>query len=149
MEKVFTVKEIRNFLESHTGLKTALADLSEQSIIDAIPLTDFSSLNYEKSDENLELYEAQIGMTKEKTHQRTLYRNTDGKKGRYWMACSPKWIDPDDDRRKTTEFHIGYWVNYGDDETYGWFTVEQIREWFNTPSIKLYELGGIRERIRD
>lgn len=141
--KVFTIDEIRNYLEKQSDLETALTDLSEQNIIDAIPVTDINSLNYKKTDQNLKRYEDHIGMTKVKEYQRTLYRNTNGEQGRYWMALSPRWTDS-----KETTYKIGYWVNYGDDETYGFFYVEQILEWFNNPSIKLYQLGGTRERIR-
>ena len=53
------------------------------------------------------------------------------------MACSPKWINYEDaearEKRKkemNTEYDIMYWINYSDDDNnYGWYTVEQIREW--------------------
>jgi hypothetical protein len=59
------------------------------------------------------------------------------------MALSPKWIDNDEIKKKVnTEFEIRYWVNYGDDDVYGWFTVEQIKQWLTTPDLKLRSLGG-------
>jgi hypothetical protein len=86
-----------------------------------------------------------IGMKKRKDEQITLLRNTNGKQGKQWMACSPKWIESDE-RKKNTKYEICYWVNYGDDMTYGWFTVEQIIQWFENPKIFLHELGGTKER---
>lgn len=144
---IFTIDEIRHYLQRHTDLETAILELTEENIVASIPLTDFESLNFEHTNENLLKYETMIGMTKEKDYQRTLYKKSKGKTGRYWMACSPKWINTHD--TSNTSFKITYWVNYGDDETYGSFTVEQIKEWFNNPDIKLYQLGGTRERVCD
>jgi hypothetical protein len=30
--------------------------------------------------------------------------------------------------------------------TYGWFTVEQIIQWFENPKLFLHEIGGTKER---
>jgi hypothetical protein len=79
-------------------------------------------------------YEEEIGMKKiiEK------YGNKNGYHGlHYFMACSPKWISYSDTEAREvqrakygTQYDIMYWVNYSDDEhNYGWFTVEEIREW--------------------
>ncbi len=63
------------------------------------------------------------------------------------MALSPRWIDVAGEVKKIkTEYEIAYWVNYGDDNTYGWFSVEQIIEWLTTPNLQLSELGGTKER---
>lgn len=59
------------------------------------------------------------------------------KKLHYFMACSPKWINYQDEEAREREkekintiYDIMYWVNYSDDDdNYGWFTVEEIREW--------------------
>lgn len=142
---VFTIEEIKNYLASQENITDAIKNICEQSIIDCINIDDFSSLNYAKNNENLLKYERFIGMTKRKDEQITLRRNTNGAKGKQWMACSPKWIESDD-RKKNTKYEIGYWVNYGDDMTYGWFTVEQIIKWFDEPNLFLHELGGIKER---
>ena len=144
---VFTIKEIKNWLTHQKSITTAINNLTEQSIIDCIPVDDFNSLNFVKNNETLKKYEAFIGMTRRKEEQLTIYRNTCGAEGRYWMACSPKWIeDEKQKRRMNTKYEIGYWVNYGDNSTYGWFTVEQIQEWFDNPKIFLHELGGTKER---
>ena len=63
------------------------------------------------------------------------------------MALSPKWINyqnenPDAKESNKTKYDIAYWVNYGDDEVYGWFSVEQIKQWLETPGLKLSTLGG-------
>ena len=124
--------------------KDVIKHLSEESIVRAIPIGDIDSLNFEKTKENLIKYEEFIGMTKEKAKMRQLYHKTNGDRGRYWLALSPEWNE-----LKNSDFKISYWVNYGDNETYGRFTVEQIREWFNNPKIKLYQIGGVRERIEE
>jgi len=140
---VFTIEEIKNYLLKHNNIEDAITYLSEDAIVASIPVDAVDSFNYEKNDENLLKYEELIGMKKLKEEQQTLYRKSGGKVGRYWMACSPSWKG---DGILDTKYKIAYWVNYGDDNTYGWFTVEQIKEWFENPSIKLYELGGLKER---
>ena len=140
---VFTLKEIKYYLEQQKTIHTAIQGLSEQAIINCIPYDDFDSLNFSKNEKNLLKYENKIGMAKRKEEQITLYRNTDGKRGRYWMACNPRW---NTHNNANTKYGIDYWVNYGDDSTYGWFTVEQIQSWFDNPKIQLHELGGTKER---
>ena len=138
---VFTLEEIKNYLQSQNSIDDAIDNLNEQNIVCLID--DFSSLNFQKNDENLAKYEMSIGLYKLKEEQRTIYRNSNGTKGKYWMALSPKWIDNDEIKKKVnTEFEIRYWVNYGDDDVYGWFTVEQIKQWLTTPDLKLRSLGG-------
>jgi hypothetical protein len=95
----------------------------------------------------LEKYELQIGLWKLKEEQLQLRGQTNGAKGKYWMALSPKWIDEERKKATKTEYEIAYWVNYGDDNTYGWFTVEQIIKWLTTPELKLSEFGGTKERM--
>ena len=142
---VFTIQEIKNYLATQTTIEDAIKNICEQSVTDCIKIDDFTSLNYAKNEENLLKYEMFIGMKKRKDEQLTLRRNTNGKQGKQWMACSPKWIESDE-RKKNTKYEIGYWVNYGDDMTYGWFTVEQIIQWFENPNLFLHELGGTKER---
>ena len=89
-------------------------------------------------------YEKKIGMKKiiEK------HGNKNGYQGdKYFMACSPKWIDYDDDENReaekkkyNTKYNIMYWVNYSDnDNNSGWYSVEEIREWL-TGNKKLSEI---------
>lgn len=142
---VFTLDEIKSYLESQTSIEEAISNLSEQQIVKSIK--DFTSLNFERTKKNIEKYEMAIGLSKIKDHQSTLYRNTKGAKGKYWLALSPKWID--DEKIKiefNTEYEIAYWVNYGDNETYGWFSVEQIKKWLTTPGLKLSTIGGTNEK---
>lgn len=146
---VFTLEEIRNFLidqlkKGHL-LSDAIDKMTESNVVSCI--ADVSSLNFNRNKENLEKYEMKIGMYKLKEEQQTIHRNTGGKKGKYWLACSARWVDDEYKKQAGTEFDIAYWVNYGDDETYGMFTVEQIKKWLTTPGLKLHELGGTRERI--
>ena len=99
------------------------------------------SLNFDKTDENLVKYEMYIGIYKIIKEQKVIYGNSNGRKGKIWLALSPKWILDDNFKRGLkTKFNIAYWVNYGDDETYGWFSAEQIKEWLTTPELKLSSL---------
>lgn len=114
-------------------------------IKDRIP-EEFKKMMYDADKEYQDRidYEKKIGMTKiiEK------YGNKNGYKGfGYYCACSPKWIDYDDEenrKAKKEEFHtkydIIYWVNYSDDDdTHGYFSVEVIKEWL-TGKKKLSEI---------
>jgi hypothetical protein len=88
-----------------------------------------------------------IGLYKLKEEQLTIRRNSNGKKGKYWMALSPQWIGDDETKKKLkTAFEIMYWVNYGDNDTYGWFSVEQIKEWLTTPNLKISSFSGTVEK---
>lgn len=143
---VFTLAEIKNYLTSKLSINDAIKNLSEEAIVSCI--TDSDSLNFERNEENLEKYETKIGMSRIKEEQKTIRRNSNGSKGKYWMALSPKWIDNENwKKRLKTKFEIAYWVNYGDDEVYGWFSVEQIKKWLTTPDLKLHTLGGTRSRV--
>lgn len=141
---VFTLDEIRHYLKNYKTIADAINNLTELAIINCIPIDNFDSLNYVKNDENLKKYEAFIGMQKRKEEQLTLHRNSNGEKGRYWLVCNPKWIESEKQKQKT-KYEICYWVNYGDNKTYGWFTVEQIQQWFDNPKIFLHEIGGVKE----
>ncbi len=90
-------------------------------------------------------YEEKIGMKK----LIAKYGNKNDYKGdKYFMACSPKWIDYDDaenrEKRKAemkTEYDIMYWINYSDDDdNHGWYTVEQIKKWLTTKGLHLIEI---------
>jgi len=138
---VFTLEEIKNYLCTQKSIDDAIANLSERNIVGCI--VEPTSLNFEKTSDNLSKYEMKIGLAKLKEEQQTIYRNSNGTKGKYWMALSPKWIDSDKWKEQLkTEFDIAYWVNYGDDDVYGWFSVEQIKQWLSTPDLKLKTLGG-------
>lgn len=139
---VFTIEEIAGYLKNQKDLKAAIDNLNERNIVSFI--TTFDSLNYVRDNENLYKYEASIGLSRIKEEQLTMYRNSNGGKGKYWMALSPKWIDGDFKKRLKTDYEIAYWVNYGDNDVYGWFSVESIRQWLTTPELKLATLGGTR-----
>lgn len=89
-------------------------------------------------------YEKKIGMKKIiKKHG-----NKNGYHGKnYFLACSPKWICYDDEVKREkmkakykTKYDIIYWVNYSDDDNnYGHYSVEEIREWLTTNQ-KLVEI---------
>lgn len=84
----------------------------------------------------LNAYERKIGMHK--------LKNKAKQAGKFWLACSAQYLNGA--HRGKTKYKISYWVNYGDSYddqgTYGWFTVEQIKEWLSTPKLKLKGLGG-------
>lgn len=143
---VFTIEEIKNYLKSKQDLTSAISDLSE---VNVTACNDYpKAFNYELTPENAKKYEIQIGMAKLKEEQLIIRRNSNGKKGKYWLACSPRWIDEPIQKKMGTEYLIAYWVNYGDDETYGLFTVEQIKKWLTTPDLKLHTIAGTRERVK-
>jgi hypothetical protein len=131
---MYELDEIENYLKKCVSIKDAIDNLSDENIVNANPV-DYSK-KYLQTEENLLKYEEHIGMKKIKEYARL--------NGKRWMACSPRWTS--DKRDLKTEFHIYYWVNYGDDQTYGSFTVEQIKEWLTTPKLKLYTLGGTKEK---
>lgn len=87
-------------------------------------------------------YEEKIGMKKIIEKNKGSYGNL-----HYFMACSPKWIDYYDEKSReeqkkkyNTKYDIMYWINYSDDDNnFGWYTVEEIREWL-TGKKKLAEI---------
>jgi len=140
---IFTIEEIKKYLLTKQNLEEAISEITSEAIVACNQYP--SSIHFERSESNLEKYEMQIGVWKLKEEQLQLRRQTNGNKGKYWMALSPKWIDEDIKKAIKTEYEIRYWVNYGDNKTYGWFTVEQIITWLTTPQIQLSELGGTKE----
>lgn len=114
-------------------------------IRDRLPkeVTDQMWLADKKSADLIE-YEKKIGVTKLKEDTRDGYKSE-----KYFMACSPRWIDYEDpeNRKKEkkqwgTKYDILFWVNYSDDDdNYGWYTAEDIIEWLSTPGLKLKSLN--------
>jgi hypothetical protein len=115
-------------------------------ITDRIPKEAADAMYYaDKEYFDREKYEKKIGMKKiiEK------YGNKNGYQGlHYFLACSPKWIDYNNKRgeleelkkKYNTKYDIVYWINYSDDDNnYGWYSVEEIREWL-TGNKKLTEI---------
>jgi hypothetical protein len=114
-------------------------------IVDRLP-QDILQMMYSADKEHFDLidYEEKIGMTKikEKNGNKNGYERL-----KYYMACSANWIYYNDaEKRETekkrlgTEYDILYWVNYSDDDrNFGWYTVEEIREWL-TGTKKLVEI---------
>jgi hypothetical protein len=152
-KEVGYLKELKEEIEKK-NLTIAVANLREANpfagsslcllITDRIPIETRDALyRGDKSYFDREDYEKKIGMKKiiaEKEHN--------GYKGsKYFCACSPKWIDHDDaenrEKRKkemNTKYDIHYWVNYSDDDdNYGYYTVEEIKEWLTGPK-KLVEI---------
>jgi len=120
-----------------SSLCLLITDRIPQETLDALYLSDKEYLDREE-------YEKKIGMKKiiEK------YGNKNGFNGlHYFMACSPKWIDYNDEKSReeqkkkyNTKYDIMYWINYSDDDNnFGWYTVEEIREWLKG-SKKLIEI---------
>ena len=141
---IFTIEEIKNYLLTKQNLEEAIAEISNDAIVGCNQYP--KSIHFERNEDNLKKYEMQIGLWKLKEEQLQLRRQTNGTKGKYWLALSPRWIDEDEKKATKTEYEIRYWVNYGDNNTYGWFTVEQIIKWLTTPKLQLSELGGTKER---
>ncbi len=115
-------------------------------IKDRIP-EEFKKMMYDADKEYQDRidYEKKIGMTKiiEKHGNKNGYHEHG-----YYIACSPKWIDYNNEdgqlenRKKKyhTKYDIIYWVNYSDDDdTHGYFSVEEVKEWL-TGKKKLSEI---------
>lgn len=132
----FIKSEIPAFANS--SLSILIKDKLPKSITD-------SMYNVDKAAFDLIEYEKKIGVTKLKEKTRG-----NGRKGdKYFMACSPRWIDYEDaknrEKRKKemdTKFDIMFWVNYSDDDdNYGWYKAEDIIKWLSTPGLKLKSLN--------
>lgn len=105
-------------------------------ITDRIPQETLDAMYHgDKEYFDREDYEEKIGMKKliAQKGNKNGYQNL-----HYFMACSPKWIDYnneegtlDEQKKKwNTKYDILYWINYSDnDSNYGWYSVEEIREW--------------------
>jgi hypothetical protein len=115
-------------------------------ITDRIPEETINSMYYaDKKYYDLLDYEEKICM---KDIIKT-YGNKNGYMGdKYFMACSPKWIDYDDPVKReeikkhlNTIYDIRYWVNYSDnDDNFGWYSVEEIEKWMTTPKLHLKDV---------
>lgn len=122
---------------SNSSLSLLIVDRIPQESLDHMYAADKEY--YDRID-----YEEKIGMKK----IIEMYGNKSGYNGKkYFMACSPKWIDYNDpinreERKKelNTQYDIKYWINYSDDDNnFGWYTVEEIKEWL-TGDKKLSEI---------
>jgi hypothetical protein len=123
-----------------SSLCLMITDRIPQETLDAMYLGDKTYFDRED-------YEEKIGMKK-------IIQNNKGSYGglHYFMACSPKWIDynntegtlEEQKKKYNTKYDIMYWINYSDDDNnYGWYTVEEIREWL-TGKKKLTEIRKAR-----
>lgn len=101
--------------------------------------------NVDKKSIDLVEYEKKIGVTSLK--QKT--RGNGYKGDKYFLACSPRWIDYENpenrEKRKKeygTKYDIIFWVNYSDDDdNFGWYNAEDIIKWLSTPGLKLKSLN--------
>lgn len=115
-----------------------ITDRIPQKTLDAMYLGDKEY--YDRED-----YEDKIGM-KDIINK---YGNKNGYRGdKYFMACSPKWINHEDaesreeqKKKNNTKYDIMYWINYSDnDNNFGWYTVEEIKKWLTTPKLHLVDI---------
>ena len=100
----------------------------------------------DKKAKDLVEYEKKIGVTdlKEKASKNYSYKGD-----KYFMACSPRWIDYENEEHREkrkkelgTEYDIQFWINYSDDDdNYGWYIAEDIIKWLSTPGLKLKSLN--------
>lgn len=150
------VKFLSEIYQEFLNLNIIFASISGSSIFSNSPLAimiadrvpeEFSQAMYlvDKVYFDLIDYEKEIGMTEIKEK----YGNKNGYKGaKYFMACSPKWIDYNNKenleiqkKKLKTQYNIHYWINYSDaDDHYGWHSVEQIKEWLTTPGLTLKQI---------
>ena len=144
----FSLNDIKDYLKTQTNLNDAINNLTEESVISSINIDNFLSslpVTDKRTFFMLEKYEELIGMKKRITEQLNFFSHTKGVLGRYWLVCKPKWIGNQTKSIMKTDYDISYWINYGDGNTYGYFSVEQLLHWFDNPNIKLYEIGGTKE----
>jgi hypothetical protein len=121
---------------SNASLSLLIADRLPQYALDGFYSADKEY--YDRED-----YEEKIGMKKIIRKHKGGYHED-----KYFMACSPKWIDYRDavnrEKRKAemkTKYDIQYWINYSDDDNnYGWYTVEEIKKWLTTPKLHLVDI---------
>ena len=121
-----------------SSLCLMITDRIPQETLDAMYMGDKEYFDRED-------YEEKIGMKKIIAK----YGKKNGYNGlHYFMACSPKWIDynntegtlEEQKKKYNTKYDIMYWVNGSDnDSNYGWYIVEEIREWL-TGKKKLTEI---------
>lgn len=116
---------------SNNSLTLMIADRIPKKITDMIYAAD-------KEHHDLITYEKKIGMTKLKKKTRSSsYDNRYGHQHGYYLACSARWIDYDDKESREakkenyhTKYDIQYLINYSDDDnTHGYFNVEEIKKW--------------------
>lgn len=121
-----------------SSLSLLITDRIPQKTLDLMYLGDKEYFDRED-------YEEKIGMKKIIKK----YCNKNGYNGdKYFLACSPKWIDYEDvenrEARKkelNTKYDIQYWINYSDNDTNcGWYTVEEIKKWLTTPYLHLINI---------
>ena len=151
-KEVEWLKELKTAIEEKR-LTIAVANLRVKNpfagsslclmITDRIPQETLDAMYHgDKEYIDREDYEKKTGVPKLKEKNRERRRKSDDLYGHnhgYYIACSPKWIDYDNKENREakkkeyhTKYDIQYWVNYSDDDdTHGWFTVEEIKEWFS------------------
>lgn len=129
-----------------TSLSLMIKDRLPQEITDMMYSADKEY--YDRED-----YEKKTGIPKLKEKLKKIKRkngwddNLYGHNHGYYIACNPKWIDYDDEKNREakkkenhTKYDIIYWVNYSDnDDTHGYFSVEEIKEWLSSKK-KLSEI---------
>jgi len=131
-----------------TSLSLMIADKLPKEVSDMMYSADKQYFDRED-------YEKKIGMKKilEKNKERRRKDITYGHDHGYYIACSPKWIDYNNEdgeleerkKKKDTKYDIQYWVNYSDDDdTHAWVRVEDIKEWLSGKK-KLSEIRAENE----
>ena len=118
---------------SNSSLTLAILDRLPEEITKMMYIAD-------KKYYDLQDYEKKIGMVKlkERVIKERRKKGSDMYKDlHYYIACSPRWIDYEDEenrekrkKEKSTKYNISYWINYSDDDNNsGWYTVEEIMKW--------------------
>ena len=146
IEELYEAFKNNNIVITFLNSKLPVFENSSLSILilDRLPEEAKQEMyNVDKKQVDLYEYEKKIGVTK-------LKENGAGyKKEKYFMACSPRWINYEDpvEREKQkqkmgTEYDIMFWINYSDDDdNYGWYKAEDIIKWLSTPGLKLKSLN--------
>jgi len=149
------IEELANNFEKKniviTFISSALPVFENSSLCvlikDKLPKDALDEMYFvDKKAVDLKDYEKKIGVTalKEKARKNYSYKGD-----KYFMACSPRWINYEDPEKREemkkklgTKYDIQFWINYSDDdENYGWYNAEDIIKWLSTPGLKLKSLN--------
>lgn len=129
----------------NSSLSLLIADKLPKQVTDSMFLVD-------KKAKELSEYEEKIGVAelKKKAKQNSGYKGD-----KYFMACSPSWIDyenaenrEEQKKKMKTQYDIMFWINYSDDDdNYGWYKAEDIIKWLSTPGLKLKSMNQKKQSV--
>lgn len=117
----------------NASLSILIADRVPKEFVDTYNKNIFDKRQLDQDVKDCGL--AKLMKEKEKSQYSNDYDPAKGHK--CWMALSPKRT-----QLKDSKYNFAVWANYpdGEDAGYGWYRVEDVLEWLQTPNIKLSEV---------